>query len=190
MNDQENNIMLLRQMVEESVSRKMKTPADFQFLTGVIQERCRETLGVTTLKHIWGYIDGYDTLRFSTLSLLARCVGFRDWDDFVENHNGKGESSNLVLGRSLYATDVPMDEQLTITWAPDRRVLLQHNGNGYFTVIESDNSKLKPDDSFHCTCFIIGQPLYLDHFVRGNKPPTLFVVGNKGGLTNVERKKS
>jgi hypothetical protein len=117
-------------------------------------------------------------------------VGFRDWDDFVENHNGKGESSNLVLGRSLYATDVPMDEQLTITWAPDRRVLLQHNGNGYFTVIESENSKLKPDDSFHCTCFIIGQPLYLDHFVRGNKPPTLFVVGNKGGLTNVERKKS
>ena len=73
MNDQENNIMLLRQMVEESVSRKMKTPADFQFLTGVIQERCRETLGVTTLKRIWGYIDGYDTLRFSTLSLLARC---------------------------------------------------------------------------------------------------------------------
>ena len=36
-------------------------------------------------------------------------------------------------------------------------------------------------------CFIIGEPLYLDNFVRDNNPPTLFVVGNKGGLTEVRR---
>ena len=63
----ETEILLLREMVEESVARKMKAPADFQFLTGVIQERCKETLGVTTLKRIWGYIDGYNTTRYSTL---------------------------------------------------------------------------------------------------------------------------
>ena len=180
--------MLLRQMVEESVSRKMKSPADFQFLTGVIQERCRETLGVTTLKRIWGYVDGYDTTRFSTLSILARCVGFHDWDDFVKNHNRNGESSNMVLGRALYASNIAMNELLAIFWAPDRRVQLQHLGEGQFKVIQSENSKLKANDSFHCSCFIIGQPLYLDNFVRDDNPPTLFVVGNKGGLTNVERK--
>ena len=53
MKPNETEILQLREMVEESVSRKMKTPADFQFLTGVIQERCKETLGVTTLKRIW-----------------------------------------------------------------------------------------------------------------------------------------
>ena len=148
----------------------MKTPADFQFLTGVIQERCKETLGVTTLKRIWGYIDGYDTTRYSTLSVLARCVGFHDWDDFLANHGRSGESSNLVLGRA-------------IAWAPDRRVLLKYLGEGSFVVVESENSKLKPGDTFHCSCFIIGEPLYLDDFVRDGNPPTLFVVGNKGGLT-------
>ena len=53
MSQKENDILILRKMVEDSVARKMKTPADFQFLTGVIQERCKETLGVTTLKRIW-----------------------------------------------------------------------------------------------------------------------------------------
>ncbi len=188
MNPNENDILLLREMVEESVARKMKSPADFTFLTGVIQERCHETLSVSTLKRIWGYVDGYDITRFSTLSILARCVGFHDWDDFIANHNCTGESSHLVMGYALYADDVPTNGQVSITWAPDRRVLLQHLGEGNFKVMESENSKLKPDDTFHCTCFIIGQPLYLDHFVRGNNPPTPFVVGNKGGLTTVERK--
>ncbi len=170
-------------MVEESVSRKMKTPADFQFLTGVIQERCKETLGVTTLKRIWGYIDGYDTTRYSTLSVLARCVGFHDWDDFLANHGRSGESSNLVLGRAIYPHDIQPEEFVRIAWAPDRRVLLKYLGEGSFVVVESENSKLKPGDTFRCSCFIIGEPLYLDDFVRDGNPPTLFVVGNKGGLT-------
>lgn len=189
MKPNDTDILRLRELVEESVSRKMKTPANFQFLTGVIQERCKETLGVTTLKRIWGYVEGYDTTRFSTLSILARCVGFHDWDDFLANHNRPGESSNMVLGNVLYASDVPDDGELTISWAPDRRVQLQHLGDGQFKVLKSENSKLKPDDTFHCTCFIIGQPLYLDNFVRDNNPPKLFVVGNKGGLTEVTRKR-
>ena len=179
----ETNILQLREMVEASVSRKMKTPADFQFLTGVIQERCKETLGVTTLKRIWGYVEGYDTTRYSTLSIISRCVGFRDWDDFLANHSRSGESSNLVLGRALFPGDIPADGFVRIAWSPDRRVLLRHLGNGAFEVLQSENSKLKPGDSFHCSCFIIGEPLYLDNFVHDHNAPTLFVVGNKGGLT-------
>jgi len=187
MTPNENDILLLRTMVEESVSRKIKTPADFQFLTGVIQERCKETLGVTTLKRIWGYVDGYDTTRYTTLSILARCVGFRDWDDFIANHDRNGDSSNLVLGRSLSSEDISKNSLIRITWAPDRRVTLKHLGDGKFRVVKSENSKLKPDDTFRCSCFVLGEPLYLDSFVRGNNPPTLFMVGNKGGLTNFER---
>lgn len=187
MTPNENDILILRNMVEESVSRKMKTPADFQFLTGIIQERCKETLGVTTLKRIWGYVDGYDTTRYSTLSVLARCVGFRDWDDFLENRNLTGESSSPLLGRTLFPKEIPTEGRIRISWAPDRRVVLQHLGEGNFKVLESENSKLKPEDTFHCTCFIIGEPLYLDNFVRGDNAPTLFVVGNKGGLTDVMR---
>ncbi len=114
MSPNEPDILQLRQMVEESVSRKMKTPADFQFLTGIIQERCKKTLGLTNLKRIWDYIDGYDTTRYSTLSILARCVGFRDWDDFCANHNRTGESSNPALSFALLPKDIPACERVLI----------------------------------------------------------------------------
>lgn len=186
MSPNENEIILLRTMVEESVSRKMKSPADFQFLTGVIQERCKETLAVSTLKRLWGYVDGYDTTRFSTLSILARCVGFRDWDDFLLNHNRGGESSQPVVGCAFYSSEFAVGQRIKITWAPDRRVVLQYLDGESFEVVESENSKLKVGDTFHCSCMILGEPLYLDNFVRDHKPPVLFVVGNKGGLTGVE----
>ena len=187
MSPNENDILMLRKMVEESVSRAMKTPADFQFLTGVIQERCKETLGVTTLKRIWGYVDGYDTIRYSTLSILARSVGFHDWDDYVAHRDKGGESSQMVFGLTLYATELQSGDHVKLAWAPDRRVVVKHLGDGNFEVVGSENSKLKKGDTFHCSCFIVGQPLYLDNFVRGGKAPTLFLVGNKGGLTLVER---
>ena len=187
MTPDETTILHLREMVEKSVSRKIKTPADFQFLTGVIQERCKETLGVTTLKRIWGYVEGYDTTRYSTLSILARCVGFRDWEDFLTNYSRTGESSNLVLGRALYSGDLSVGDCVALTWSPDRRVRIEHLGNGAFEVLQSENSKLKPGDTFCCSFFIVGEPLYLDNFVHGHNPPTLFVVGNKGGLTEVRR---
>ena len=181
MKPNETEILQLREMVEESVSRKMKTPADFQFLTGVIQERCKETLGVTTLKRIWGYVEGYDTTRYSTLSVLARCVGFRDWNDFLANHDRTGESSNPVLGRALHPDEIPVEGLVRIAWSPDRRVLLRHLGEGSFMVVESENSKLKPGDSFSCSCFILGEPLYLDNFVHGDNAPTSSWSATKAG---------
>ena len=161
----------------------MATPKDFDFLSERIFEEVHEKVSSTTLKRIWGYVEGYDTTRYSTLSILSRCVGFRDWDDFLANHSRSGESSNLVLGRALFPGDIPADGFVRIAWSPDRRVLLRHLGTGAFEVLQSENSKLKPGDSFHCSCFIIGEPLYLDNFVHDHNAPTLFVVGNKGGLT-------
>ena len=64
--------------MENSIPRKIKTPTDFTYLSGIIYERCRETISESTLKRIWGYIDGYDTVRFHTLSILARFVGYNE----------------------------------------------------------------------------------------------------------------
>lgn len=183
--ENEKEIIVLRSMIEESVGRKMLSPSDFQFLTGVIAERCKETLGVTTLKRIWGYIDGYDTLRNSTLSILARCVGYRDWADFQKNYHAEGESSNPVLGRVIESALLETGVSLRVTWAPDRRCTFLHLGDGRFEVTAAENSKLRVGDTFHCSYFVIGQPLYMDDFVRCQSAPSMFVVGNKGGLSEV-----
>ena len=57
----------LKQQIEDSVGRKMKTSNDFTFLSGAIWERTHENISTSTLKRLWGYVDGPDTTRNSTL---------------------------------------------------------------------------------------------------------------------------
>lgn len=57
---QKNNpeISELKQQIEESLGHKMKTSTDFTFLSGAIWERIHENLSASTLKRLWGYVDG------------------------------------------------------------------------------------------------------------------------------------
>lgn len=182
----DNEIAALRKMIEQSIGRSVTTPADFTFLRETIAVRCQDTLSDSTLKRIWGYVKGYGSTNATTLSLLARCVGFRDWQDFLQHHATHGETSHYVLNDTLYANDIAKGASVLVTWQPDRRCRFLHLGEGHFEVTESVNSKLQIGDTFHCGCFIVGQPLYLYDFKHGDEPASVFVVGKRGGLVEVK----
>ena len=80
------HITLMRQLVEESANHTVNTSNDFIFLSGEIQGRLNENLSVSTLKRLWGYVEGYASVRPSTLDILARFVGFPDWETFVSDY--------------------------------------------------------------------------------------------------------
>ena len=181
------HITLLRQLVEESADHRIETSNDFIFLSGEIQGRLKETLSASTLKRLWGYVDGYASVRPSTLDILARFVGFPDWETFVSDYcEVEGvQSSHRVVGNSLYAKDLNIGAQMKIAWNPNRSCLIKYLGNSLFEVITSENAKLKPSDRFLCQRFTLNQPLYVELLTKeGNTE--LFVMGNKGGLTGLK----
>ncbi len=181
-------IIKLKQLVEDSIPRKIKTPADFVYLSGVIFERCGETISETTLKRIWGYIEGYDTTRFHTLSILARFVGYNDWDDFVKEHVvDPDEQSEEIMQKCIYTKNLNVGDRLFFAWSPDRECLVEYLADNTFKVLESKNSKLQKNDSFVTAFFIEGQPLYLDDLTRDGETYAMFVVGKNGGLKVVEK---
>lgn len=77
----------LRNLIEEKVGRKMKTPKDFDFLAGQIFDKLHENVSSTTLKRIWGYLPETSAPRASTLDLLAQYVDYEEWDSFC--HQGE-----------------------------------------------------------------------------------------------------
>lgn len=180
------HITLLRQLVEESADHRIETSNDFIFLSGEIRGRLNENLSVSTLKRLWGYVDGYASVRPSTLDILARFVGFPDWETFVSDYcEVEGvQSSHRVVSESLFAKDLNVGDNVEIRWNPNRRLLLNYLGDNMFTITESENAKLKVGDQFLCQRFILNQPLFVD--VLDNEGQTaVFVMGNKGGLTKI-----
>ncbi len=74
----------LREKVEQSVGRKMKTPKDFDFLAEQIFNKLHEQLSSTTLKRVWGYLTETSVPRKSTLDILAQFVDYEDWEHFCQ----------------------------------------------------------------------------------------------------------
>ena len=95
----------LKQRIEESVGRKMKTSTDFTFLSGAIWERTHENLSASTLKRLWGSVDGPDKTRNSTLDILSKFLGFKDWDGFLE-HIGQDNGSDRVKKQHIKTDDL------------------------------------------------------------------------------------
>ena len=171
----------LKRQLEDQLKRKMKTPNDFIFLSGVIWDRTHQTMSPTTLKRLWGYIDGADETRGSTLDILSQALGYADWEDFL-NHLDTHGNSNPVQAPHICSADLTPGDRIFVSWKPDRRCTFRCLGDSRFVVEKAENSKLKEGNTFSASLFIQGEPLYLNNLVQGKNPPVAFVVGNKDGL--------
>lgn len=178
----------LRLRIETSIKRKIETPADFDFLRGIIWERTHEQISTSTLKRLWGYVDGVDNARNSTLNVLSKALGYENWDAFILKLKSENvDNSDLVMSESMSSSDLKIGDMLMIAWQPNRVCRLKYLGDNQFEVMESQNSKLKVGDTFRCGLFILGEPVYINDLRQNNGTgePKLFVIGNKSGLTKL-----
>lgn len=177
----ENDIRLLIRCVETSLGRAITSPRDFTFLRDCIFARLHTYLSESTLKRVWGYMPRGET-RIHTLDLLAAFAGYRSWHDFLDNADN-GIPSSFVLGRHLSADeDLTIGQRLQLVWQPGRRCTVKLVAPRRFEVIESENTRLRPGDTFSCAFIIEGEPLYIDSLVQGDRAPVSYVCGRLSGV--------
>lgn len=182
-------ILQLRRDIEISVTRHINTPADFEFLSGVIWERTKTPISPTTLKRLWGYIEGADNTRQCTLDLLSNALGFADWEAYTANLEKNSENqSDFLNAKHIKSSDLQIGDIIEIKWMPNRICQLRYEGNCKYLILKSENSKLSVGDTFSCMFFITGQPLYLDNLVHEKSAPTSYVIGKRDGLISVEKR--
>lgn len=193
MNKYSPEIATLRMDIEREVKRKIRTPYDFEFLAGVVWERLHENISPTTLKRLWGYIDGADVTRRSTLCLLSRFLGFADWEAYQASLAMRTDiESEDFEGEGVHINDLQKGDRVEVTWLPNRRCVFRYEGDAHFTVVEAENAKLQVGDTFDAACFIIGKPMYLDNLKSQMSNDKLqmtnvsYVAGSKNGLNTVE----
>ena len=178
-------IVELRKRIEESLGRKMAAPSDFDYLSIAIWERTHENLSTSTLKRIWGYVEGNHIIRRSSLEILSKFLNFNSWDDFLALIS-QDNDSDWENGLHFRAEDLKINDLVIVAWKPNRHCTFRYLGNQQFVVDTAENSKLNIGDSFHCNLFILGKPLYLNDLIQNNNPPSTFVAGSKGGLCELK----
>lgn len=173
--------------VEREYGRRVATTTDFESLSVVIEHETGELLSASTLKRLWGYVSLNPTPRISTLDILSRFTGHRDFKAFCHNlTESKIYSSKFFSSRYLAVSDLAENAKVVVGWDPDRLAELRYLGHFEFEVEKSVNSKLKAGDKFELSDIIIGYPMYITRILRNGEYTTAYVAGQHEGIKLIE----
>ena len=175
---------ILKQEVERTFGRQLTEARDFEQLSHLLLSHTRERLSPTTLKRFWGYLSNEKVeTRPHTLDVLARFVGYKDYEDFCAQAERLDDvQSGIKTEERITSEGLRLGQRLIITWRPDRRIVVRHFGYGQFEIVEAENTKLNVGDTFRCHLMIQHEPLYLDEVRHQGMPPMVYVAGQKDGV--------
>ena len=176
----------LRNEIEVAIHRRLATPKDFEALREMIFLRLHILVSATTLKRIWGYIDDSVSTRRSTLDILARYIGYADFDAYENGTVGyiaESPSSPIMARRIDVDEQLQPGDMIRLTWQPGRVCDVEYHGDRVFCVVASQCTRLKAGDTFKCSLMIEDEPLYIDMLVTADSvTPTAYVCGKKSGI--------
>lgn len=179
-------IECLRQDLTRAVGRTMTTFSDFDFLSLKLKEKTNEVPSISTLKRLWGYVQNSSSFSKSTLNSLSRFLGFDDWSHYVENlMRDSRVESGFLDSNSIVVSTLTKGDRLEIKWNPGRRILVEYVGSGRFTVIESENSKLRGGNSFELLIITKGHPFYCTNLDIDGEKYNEYTAGFKTGITSL-----
>lgn len=174
----------LRKDIEAALGHTLHTPRDFNILSKRIYARLHTMISATTLKRLWGYLNDGGQPRSNTLNILARFVGYHDWEEYHQNAMlPEGQQSDPVYSRRLSVKEeLHPSDRVRLTWLPGRVCDIEYLGDLDFRVVASEKTRLHPGDTFQCSLVVEGEPLYLDHLIQEGRAPIAYVCGKKNGV--------
>ena len=186
--NQEQYLETLKRLLCEAAGCEASRAADFITLAVYVRSQTREIIGVNTLKRMFHYGGESTVPRVETLNVLARSLGYRSYSDFCTHHSsGDGAvSSDIVLGPHVSSASLVEGQRVRLRWNPGRECICEYLGNDTFRVIDSQQTKLKKDDTFQSSFFAVGHAALLANLIHGGSSFPLYEIGKQGGLTLAE----
>ena len=180
-------LQYLLELVEKQYGRKLSTTTDFESLSVIIEKTTGELLSSSTLKRLYGYVSLNTVPRKTTLDILSRFIGNRDYETFrISLSNDPQFSSRFFSAKTVTTSELKAGDRLRIGWPANRIVTLNYLGDDLFEVDTSVNASLVKGDRFRQVSFMKGYPLYLSRILRDGDYTPAYVAGMNSGLNLIE----
>lgn len=180
-------LQYLLELVEKQYGRKLSTTTDFESLSVIIEKATGDLLSSSTLKRLYGYVSLNTVPRKTTLDILSRFIGNRDYETFrISLSNDPQFSSRFFSAKTVTTSELKAGDRLRIGWPTNRIVTLNYLGNDLFEVETSVNASLVKGDRFRQVSFMKGYPLYLSRILRNGDYTPAYVAGMNSGLNLLE----
>ncbi|MDE6460980.1 MAG: hypothetical protein K2K52_09175 [Paramuribaculum sp.] len=184
---EQQNFERLRQAVELIFGHKPNSPSDFDSLAARIQAATGMNLGVSTLKRFWGYVKSPHTPTYTTLSVLARYAGHRDWNTFCNNIQSEDESG-FSKSSVIICSEDKIGSSYIIKWNGSKWCEIKKYAEpNLYEVIESRNIKLKKGDFIRLNSLTVGDFFVALECLRGTTQLGTYIGAKRHGISEIIR---
>lgn len=163
--------------LERQCGRKIKCSADCEYLAYDIESLIGEHIGVNTIKRLLGFINDERTPRSTTLNIIARYLGSKDWEQLQDLKYVYASSSFIGMSKEIIVSNLKPGFRIRIMYFPQRIVDIKYLGDCQFIVLKSENSKLRRGDRLILTNIINQHPLWVSNVIRDGESLGSFSTG-------------
>lgn len=141
---------------------------DFSVLASLISNQTRCTIGITTLKRLFGYIDDPRDTNKGTLNILAQYLGYQTWEEYISTM--RIDSDWNVESDTVWVIAMSLGTKIEVCYlnrAVTFEVVSAEEGKA-LKVINSKNSSLQKDDIAYIDKIRKGEKLEARKVCRGD----------------------
>ena len=169
------------ELLREKSGNEIRLSRDCELLALDIESVTGEHVGVNTMKRLLGFIADERVPRTSTLDVIARYLGYSNWDAL--RLMDESNSNSAFDDRDEYlACYLEKGQQVMISYPPNRTLTIENVGDNHFRVIDSKNSKLQKGDLLTLTHIVRHYPLLVSEVTRDGQNLGAFTAGKAQGI--------
>lgn len=168
--------------LDKKVGVDVTTPDGASRLRNDIESVTGEHLSLNTVKRLTGVITYGSVPRRATLDIIAAYLGYGSHLMMTAAVHGRTSCFGPHNG-IVEVSELPIGTRIEISWQPDRRVVIVHNGMGICRVDHTANSKLAQGDLLTLSQLADQFPLLVSNVRRDNRDMGPFTAGRQKGVT-------
>lgn len=173
--------------IREKVGIDMTKSVDFDILAQAIKDKTNESLGVNTLKRLFGYKTDKVVPRLSTMDIIAQYLGCADYESLIKELGEDADISLFTPIDCIEVMDLGKGTQVRIAYDPMRVLFLTYLGDMKFIINEVEGSKnLMKGDVLTITQLAVGHRLVVANVNRDGMDMGTFEAAKYKGLKSVE----
>ncbi len=167
--------------IQRHVTFDISTSLGCTLLAREISNTLHDCISGNTLKRAFGIISSSSNTSQYTLNLIARYIGYTNWDNFLNNQLPETSSFN---NKTTSLSSVKTGQTLTFYYSPNRVVSMKCIGPNKFIVTSSHNSQLLAGDTVTACQITKYAPLELTDVMRNGKNIGCFTAAIHDGITH------
>lgn len=173
--------------IKEQAGVNMNKSGDFEVLAQSIKDRTNETLGVNTLKRLFGYKTEKVVPRLSTMDILAQYLGYENYESLIKELGEDADISLFAPVDSIEVNELEKGSQVRIAYDPNRIFFLTYLGDFHFIVNEVEGSRnIMKGDILTISQLAVNHRFVVAHVERDGKDLGGYESAKYNGLKSVE----